>query len=159
MVMHLPETSRINPTTLIHRLCCAVDIDGTIYRAKATIKEYKDKNKANKPYAYEITEIELTDNPLLVQRSNRPLGQVDNSIPLAKILKGVEKSCDFGKKLLDAEYLAAVEAGDMATAARLVRQAAEAAGYNASNAYQGSLAFNGAAPSRNDRRRVSIFIL
>ena len=83
----------------------------------------------------------------------------NSTITAANLLKGVEKSFVFGKKLLDTDYLDAVEAGNMATAASLVRKAAEAAGYNASNAYQGSLAFNGAAPSRNDRRRVSIFIL
>lgn len=49
----------------------------------------------------------------------------------------------------DAAYLAAVERGDTETAQRMVNEAAARAGYNASSDYQGSLAFNGAAPSKN----------
>lgn len=47
----------------------------------------------------------------------------------------------------DAAYLKAVEAGDMEAAQRMVNEAAKLAGYNSSSDYQGSLAFNGAAPS------------
>lgn len=49
----------------------------------------------------------------------------------------------------DAEYLAAVEAGDMEKAQRMVNAAAREAGYDSGSGYQGSIAFNGAAPSRN----------
>lgn len=137
------EKSRINPTTLIHRLYGAVEIDGVVYRVKTTIHE--NRNKENSAYTYRVTEVELLiSGPTTGDALSNP------TITAANLLKGVEKSYDFGKKLLDAEYLDAVESGDMETAARIVRQAAEAAGYNASNAYQGSLAFNGAAPSRND---------
>lgn len=48
---------------------------------------------------------------------------------------------------MDAEYLAAVERGDMETAQRMVLEAAKLAGYDSNSDYQGSLAFNGAAPS------------
>ena len=137
------EKSRINPTMLIHRLYGAVEIDGAIYRVKTTIHENRDKE--NNAYTYQVTEVEL-----LISGPATGDALSNSTITAANLLKGVEKSYDFGKKLLDAEYLDAVEAGDMATAASLVRKAAEAAGYNASNAYQGSLAFNGAAPSRND---------
>ena len=47
----------------------------------------------------------------------------------------------------DAAYMKAVEAGDMETAQRMVNEAAKLAGYNSNSDYQGSLAFNGAAPS------------
>jgi hypothetical protein len=50
---------------------------------------------------------------------------------------------------MDASYLDAVERGDMETAQRMVDEVAERTGYNSSNDYQGSLAFNGAAPSKN----------
>ncbi len=49
----------------------------------------------------------------------------------------------------DTEYLNAVKRGDMETARAMVRKAAENAGYSANSDYQGSLAFNGAAPSKN----------
>ncbi len=49
----------------------------------------------------------------------------------------------------DTEYLDAVKRGDMETARRMVNEAAEQAGYSANSDYQGSLAFNGAAPSKN----------
>jgi hypothetical protein len=51
---------------------------------------------------------------------------------------------------MDATYLDAVERGDMETAQRMVMEAAEKVGYIADTSYQGSLAFNGAAPMAND---------
>lgn len=49
----------------------------------------------------------------------------------------------------DAMYMDAVERGDMAMAQRMVQEAAEHAGYMPDTSYQGSLAFNGAAPTIN----------
>lgn len=46
----------------------------------------------------------------------------------------------------DADYLAAVERGDMETAQRMVDEAAERAGYTSNSDYQGTSAFNGEAP-------------
>lgn len=80
---------------LVHRLYGAVNIDGRVYRAKTTIHEFRDK--ANKAYDYKITEIELivsgpsTDNA----RTN------STSVTATKLLEGVEKSYDKGKKVLD----------------------------------------------------------
>lgn len=50
----------------------------------------------------------------------------------------------------DKAYLDAVKRGDMETAQRMVNDAAERAGYNANSEYQGTSAFNGAAPYGND---------
>ena len=47
----------------------------------------------------------------------------------------------------DAAYMKAVESGDMEAAQRMVNEAARLAGYDSNSDYQGSLAFNGAAPS------------
>ena len=47
----------------------------------------------------------------------------------------------------DKAYMDAVAAGDMETAQRMVEEAARLAGYDSNSDYQGSLAFNGAAPS------------
>ena len=49
----------------------------------------------------------------------------------------------------DAEYFAALESGDMETAQRIVNEAAERAGYSIDSSYQGTSAFNGAAPWGN----------
>ena len=49
---------------------------------------------------------------------------------MQKILKGVEKSYDPGINVFDAEYMSAVESGDMDKAERMVRDAAMAACYN-----------------------------
>ena len=51
---------------------------------------------------------------------------------------------------MDATYLDAVERGDMETAQQMVMEAANRAGYLSDTSYQGSLAFNGAAPVEND---------
>ena len=50
---------------------------------------------------------------------------------------------------MDASYLDAVERGDLATAQQMVMEAAKMAGYDTDTSYQGSLAFNGAAPDAN----------
>ena len=54
------------------------------------------------------------------------------------------------EKNTDRAYLDAVERGDMETAQRMVNEAAEKAGYSSNSDYQGTSAFNGAAPYGND---------
>lgn len=126
---------------LVHRMYGAINIDGKIYRTKTTIHEFRDK--INEAYDYKITEIEL-----IVSGSSSSNARTNpTSVSAAKVLKGVEKSYDKGVKVLDVEYLKAVEAGDMEAAQRMVNEAAKLAGYDSNSDYQGSLAFNGAAPS------------
>ena len=50
---------------------------------------------------------------------------------------------------MDARYMSAVERGDMETAQRMVDALARARGYLPDSNYQGSVAFNGSAPSSN----------
>lgn len=50
---------------------------------------------------------------------------------------------------LDKQYFAAIEAGDMETVQRLVNEQAKRKGYVDNSDYQGTSAFNGAAPYRN----------
>lgn len=50
---------------------------------------------------------------------------------------------------LDTEYINAVKSGDMKRAQQMVNAAAAIAGYNSSSSYQGTSAFNGAAPYGN----------
>ena len=53
------------------------------------------------------------------------------------------------KDARDDEYLEAVKYGDMEKAQKMVNEAAEAAGYSTDSSYQGTSAFNGAAPWGN----------
>lgn len=115
---------------LVHRLYGAVELDGKTYRVKTTMQEFRG-GEENKPHSYEVTKIELLDSPgkrenpdrpPLVSSNNSIDGKIElpdtpgtavlpdsspldmtpsNSIDTAKLLQGVEKSFDSGKKLLD----------------------------------------------------------
>ena len=82
---------------LVHRLYGAVEFDGKVYRVKTTIIEERDGN--NRAYTYEVadTEIELAETEASTKAE--PMGPPH--IGTAKLLQGVEKSYDLGKKLLD----------------------------------------------------------
>lgn len=118
---------------------------------KTTIREFKDVNTPNSPHSYEVTKIELIeDSTVTPDGIDSPLNRPINSISATKLLNGVEKSYDKGKFVLDesenysaeqgngikfrevtpeidAEYMTAVENGDMETAERLVKEAAKMA--------------------------------
>ena len=113
---------------LVHRLYGAVRLDGKTYRVKTTMQEFRG-GEENKPHSYEVTKIELlegsktanesdslplssatnnSENELLdtpgtaVLPDSSPLDMTpSNSISVAKLLNGVEKSYDSGKKLLE----------------------------------------------------------
>ena len=88
-----------NEDVIVHRLYGAVDIDGQIYRVKVTLKEYTDENRPKKAYTYEATKIELLAGTLVGIQDSNP--STNNSITVANLLKGVEKSYGNGEKLLD----------------------------------------------------------
>ena len=102
-----------NPATdemIVHRLYGAANIDGNVYRVKTTLHELKDEKK--KAYSYEVTKIELlisgsTASDALSNSDLEPRGGLmkpsarNRNISAAKLLQGVEKSYDKGKKLLD----------------------------------------------------------
>ena len=113
---------------LVHRLYGTVELDGKMYRVKTTMQEFRG-GEENKPHSYEVTKIELLDTPgTAVLPDSSPLDMTpsnsknitsegsekaneSDSLPLnsatngyistAKLLQGVEKSYDSGKKLLD----------------------------------------------------------
>lgn len=112
---------------LVHRLYGAVQLDGKTYRVKTTMQEFRG-GEENKPHSYEVTKIELlegsktanesdslplssatnnSENELLDspgERENPDKPHLDapsNSNSVAKLLNGVEKSYDSGKKLLE----------------------------------------------------------
>lgn len=98
-----------NERKLIHRLYGSIRIDGKLYRVKTTMQEFKGSEK-NKPHSYEVTKIELLEEFKLNNATDNTM-QADyklkfsNSISLAKLLKGVEKSYEKGKKLLNYAHL------------------------------------------------------
>ena len=85
---------------LIHRFIGAVKIDGTLYRVKTTMKEYRGADIANKPYTYEVTKIEVLDKETPNTPNGTPISDIEY-LGIAKLLKGVEKSYEKGKKLLE----------------------------------------------------------
>ena len=93
----------INDKILIHRFYGAVFYDEKLYRIKTTIYEYRDINRSNKPYTFEIIKIELFDyeSNSSISTPNSPNSQGGLSIRVAKLLQNVEKSYDKGKFLLE----------------------------------------------------------
>ena len=87
---------------LVHRLYCAIEIDGEIYRVKTTLKEFIDESI--RPYTFEIQSTELTPERLDIrQKAAIPRGNDSekSSVAGAKILINTRKSYDSDKLLLD----------------------------------------------------------
>lgn len=107
---------------LVHRLYGAVEIGGKMYRVKTTMQEFRG-GEENKPHSYEVTKIELLDSPGKRENPDRPpLVSSNNSIDTAKLLQGVEKSYDSGKKLLD-------ESKDLTDGETFFRKESDKSGY------------------------------
>lgn len=91
-----------NNDKLIHRFYGAISLDGEVYRVKTTIQESVTPTEKLKAHSYEVTEIELlpeSNSSTLEPTASDYQGQLPHGI--AKLLNGVEKSYDPGKKLLD----------------------------------------------------------
>lgn len=87
-----------NSNALTHRFYGAVRIDGQLYRIKTTIIE-ENLAHPNTAHSYEVAKIEV-----LAEKANTSDGASPSHIErvrTAKLLQGVEKSYDPGKKLLD----------------------------------------------------------
>ena len=89
-----------NENILVHRFVGAIKVDGKEYRVKTTMLEYKQADMASREYAYDVTKIEVLDDttpntPDDLDRAAKGL------LPLAKVIKKLEKSYDGGKKILD----------------------------------------------------------
>lgn len=84
-----------------------------------------------------------------LSQSKESAAKIDNSSETTK--ENGEKVDSDGTKfsLKDEEYLKAVEDGNMEKAQKMVNEAADAAGYSTDSSYQGTSAFNGAAPWGN----------
>ena len=116
-----------NPDVLVHRFYGAVEIDGNLYRVKTTVIE-NGRVQKNKPHSFEVSAVELIEEPsvsrTIMDASNVPASLTNDpsgaqasassnwegALGTAKLLKGVEKSYDPGKKLLDESRMADADA-------------------------------------------------
>lgn len=107
--------NEINGDNLIHRFYGAVEVDGETFRVKTTIIENGVAQK-NKPHSYEVTAVELIEDAVPQPDNHGRIGRPrfsetqhivedesssGGSISATKLLKGVEKSYDSGKFLLE----------------------------------------------------------
>lgn len=92
-------TNGYNSDLLIHRFYGAIDVLGKTYRVKTTIQEIARPHKMNRPHSYEVTKIEMLD--LRPSISLAPTHGTNPCVGLAKLLQGIEKSYDSGKKVLE----------------------------------------------------------
>ena len=91
-----------NPNMLVHRLYGAIEIDGQLYRVKTTLHERY--NADDRAYDYMVTNMELvisgsSTSDALTSSTNKHTST--ERLAVAKLLKGVEKSYESGKLLLD----------------------------------------------------------
>ncbi|MDE6574146.1 MAG: hypothetical protein K2L84_02320, partial [Muribaculaceae bacterium] len=102
-----PENG-FNDEKLIHRFYGAVDIGGKTHRVKTTIEESRDSKLETVPHSFEVTEIELLPEDNSSIRMEPTVSPKKTGVPhrTAKLLQGVEKSYDPGKKLLDESEIA-----------------------------------------------------
>lgn len=92
--------------------------------------------------AYEKGEIILSPNEAAIIKA--VIKENENQHPRIRFSKVSDEQAQ-----LDADYLDAVNRGDMEKAQKMVNEAAEAAGYSTDSSYQGTSAFNGSAPWGN----------
>ena len=94
----------INPNAIMHRFYGVAIIDDVPCRIMTLMREEKSSATSNGIHSYEVQKIEVLDNKL-PSTSNGVGSQnqfkTGSSYPLAKLLKGIEKSYDKGKFLLD----------------------------------------------------------
>ncbi|MBD5414840.1 MAG: hypothetical protein HDR46_00990 [Bacteroides sp.] len=91
-----------NKANLVHRFYGQVAIGEVQYRVKTTIIESRTGDIETKPHSFEVTNIELLSEDGSSKMELTATGYKDQ-LPheTANLLKGVEKSYDKGKKLLD----------------------------------------------------------
>ena len=139
---------------LMHIMYGAVEIAGDVYKVRTTFKE--DKKDGLSPYTYKVTEINLL---ISGSTANDALNE-STSVSGAKLLKGIYKSKENGKNLLDAsreeiervkneenndtknslkrdeEYAKAVESGDVEKVQDMLAEEALAKGYISNEEYR-----------------------
>ena len=92
----------VNPNALMHRFYGVAVIDGVPCKVMTLMREDNRKGETNGIHSYEVQKIEVLDNKL--PSTSNGVGTPSNkstAYPLAKLLQGVEKAHDKGKKLLE----------------------------------------------------------
>lgn len=143
----------------VHRFYSAVQIStepDSLYKVKLTVKEINEKLEVDVDGVYRAYDAKIIEKAPADPRqgelqelsTDHTTGAFD--VILESLLDGVKDSdgnfylSDNGETrsqstaALDAEYLAAVEAGDMETAQRMVDEAAKEAGYGIGPVYHGT---------------------
>lgn len=117
-------------------------------REKWLLTAYEKKESLANDKSMDTATTSLGGDTALSQ-TKESAAKIDNSSETAK--ENGEKVDSDGTKfsLKDEEYLKAVEDGNMEKAQKMVNEAADAAGYSTDSSYQGTSAFNGAAPWGN----------
>ena len=92
----------INPNAIMHRFYGIAIIDGVPCRVMTLMREDVRREESKGIHSYEVQKIEVLDNdlPSTSNGVGTPINEI-SAYPLAKLLKGVEKSYDKGKKLLE----------------------------------------------------------
>lgn len=92
----------INPNAIMHRFYGEAIIDGVPCRVMTLMREDVRREESKGIHSYEVQKIEVLDNdlPSASNGVGTPINEI-SAYPLAKLLKGVEKSYDKGKKLLE----------------------------------------------------------
>lgn len=80
-------------------------------------------------------------------KKNEPLNKAEDS--RFRMVESTDEEILSDSNQKDSEYFAAIERGDMEEAQRIVNEFAQKAGYTTISDYQGTSAFNGAAPYGN----------
>ena len=146
-----------------HYFAYPINYDGQ--RNYVFCRAMQDANK-NRLYVHEVFVADkINEGNTLQTTASQPHGGIAlykeilaNVLSAAKIDNSSETTKKNGEKvdiegtkfsLKDEEYLKAVEDGNMEKAQKMVNEAADAAGYSTDSSYQGTSAFNGAAPWGN----------
>ncbi|MBR4259037.1 MAG: hypothetical protein IKQ17_08400 [Kiritimatiellae bacterium] len=125
-----------------------------IYPCKLLVAELKNGER----FVYDLVEVKEPTLSASAGKANLalPQGRTGESASSSRIVpnsgagaQGGERSFNGVTPEQDAAYAEAVKRGDLETARRMEREVYERMGYSDDSSYQGTSAFNGAAPSRN----------
>ena len=88
--------SQIGYDTLVHRFYGAITIEDVLFRVKSTILETRGQSKTE-PHDYKVAKVDV----ILNGGSPTSYAPRTSTIAVAKLLNNIEKSYDFGKKVLE----------------------------------------------------------
>jgi hypothetical protein len=134
---------------LIHRVVSPFDFGGKSMDALFTVKEFAQVNQGNRLYSIEAIETknaperESADAAPASGLTSAPQSGAQSTISTKAGESQASESSPFSlapsiTPAMDADYLTAVESGDMETAQRMVDESAKAAGFDQTHMYHGT---------------------